>query len=285
MGFYCSLNYQKSRDKHSKEEEVSVIIFYYFQGKKMKISTGVSVLLKDWNSESENPVKRSDPKYKFKNLKLKQRLVELEKIVQNIELNNQIPETTLVKLHLRKEQNRKVVETKKEFDFLILVDEYINTVLSDVRFTSGYRRNVVNSLKQFVYYIKEEVGTSFFPVSDFNEDFQKSYFNFSVEKKNRSNPTIQKQFKHLKSFVKWCFKSGYVNQPLETIKINTNFQKEIMGHGFFVGSDVGGFPLCSERRWHAIDKLTYSLTSLPHPLNPKHSTLNPFHSRFLVSDS
>ena len=67
MGFYYSLNYQKSRDKHSKEEEVSVIIFYYFQGKKMKISTGVSVLLKDWNSESENPVKRSDPKYKFKN--------------------------------------------------------------------------------------------------------------------------------------------------------------------------------------------------------------------------
>ena len=194
----------------------------------MKVTTGVSVRLGDWNPDSENPVRRSDSKYKFKNLQLKQKVVEFEKIIQNIELNGQIPETTLVKLHLKKELNKKVIETKKEFDFLIMVEEYINTVLSDVRFTNGYRRNVVNSLNQFVYYIKEEMGTTFFPISDFDEDFQKGYFNFSVEKKNRSNPTIQKQFKHLKSFVKWCYKNGYVDSPLETIKINTNFQKEII---------------------------------------------------------
>lgn len=194
----------------------------------MKVTTGVAVRLNNWNPNGENPVRRSDSKYKFKNLQLKHKMVELETIIQNIELNGQIPETTLVKLHLKKELNKKEIETKKEFDFLIMVGEYINTVLSDVRFTNGYRRNVVNSLNQFVYYIKEEIGTTFFPITDFTEDFQKRYFNYSVEKKNRSNHTIQKQFKHLKSFVKWCFKNGYVDSPLETIKINTNFQKEII---------------------------------------------------------
>ncbi len=228
MSLYPSLNYQKPKSSYLTQDEIPVVLFYYFKGKKIKISTGVSVRKGDWNPDLENPIKRSDSNHKFKNLQLRQRLVEIEKIVQNIELNGQIPETTLVKLYLKKEENKKVIETKKEFDYFILSEEYKKSVLSDVRFTQGYRRNVVNSFNQFSYYIKDELGMSFFPISDFTDDFQKGYFNYSVEKKERGNSTIQKQFKHLKSFIKWCYKNGYVETPLETIKITTNFEKEII---------------------------------------------------------
>lgn len=228
MSLYLSLNYQKRKSQYETKDEIPVILFYYFNGKKIKISTGVSVRKGNWNPDLENPIKRSDSNHKFKNLQLKQKMVEVEKIIQNIELNGQIPETTLVKLYLKKEDNKKVVETKKEFDFFILCEEYKRTVLSDVRYTYSYRRNVVNTLNQFSYYIKEELESNFFPVSDFGEDFQKGYFNFSVEKKDRNSTTIQKHIKHLKSFVKWCFKSGYVMSPMETIPITTNFDKEII---------------------------------------------------------
>jgi integrase len=228
VSLYLSLNYQKPKSRYFSEEEIPVILFYYHHGKKIKISTGVLVRKDDWNPDLENPIKRSDSNHKFKNLQLKQKMVEVEKIIQNIQLNGQIPETTLVKLYLTKENNKKVVDTKKEFDYFILSEDYKKTVLSDVRFTQGYRRNVINTFNQFNYYLSEELGSKFFPISDFTEDFQKEYFNYSVEKKGRSNPTIQKHFKHLKSFIKWCSKNDYIDKPLETIKITTNFDKEII---------------------------------------------------------
>jgi integrase len=228
VSLYSSLNYQKPKSHYSSEDEIPVIIFYYHQGKKIKLSTGVTVRKGDWNPDLENPIKRSDSNYKFKNLQLKQKMVEVEKIIQNIELNGKIPETTLVKLYLKKILDEKVIDTKKEYDFFLLIKEYEVILKNDTRFTNGYRKHVVNCLIQISDYIREELNSSFYPISSLDEDFQKGYFNYSVTEKKRLNSTIQNHFKRLKSFVKWCYKSGYVTSPLETIPITTNFDKEII---------------------------------------------------------
>ncbi|MDP4934335.1 MAG: Arm DNA-binding domain-containing protein, partial [Salibacteraceae bacterium] len=217
MSLYLSLNYQKRKSQYDSKDEIPVILFYYYNGNKIKISTGVTVRKGDWNPDLENPIKRSDSNYKFKNLQLKQKMVEVEKIIQNIELNGKIPETTLVKLYLKKILDEKVIDTKKEYDFFLLIKEYEVILKNDTRFTNGYRKHVVNCLIQISDYIREELNSSFYPISSLDEDFQKGYFNYSVTEKKRLNSTIQNHFKRLKSFVKWCYKSGYVTSPLETI--------------------------------------------------------------------
>ena len=227
MSLYPSLNYQKTKSRYSTEDEIPVILFYYYKGKKIKISTGVSVRIVDWNTNLENPVKRSDVNSKFKNLLLKQKMVEVEKIIQNIELNGQLPETSLVKLYLNKEDEKRVSDTKKEYDFFLLRKEYEFILKNDSRFTNGYRKHFVSCLDQISDYIREELNFSFYPISNLGKDFQRGYFNYSVTIKKRLNSTIQNHLKRLKSFLKWCYENRFIDRQPESIKITTNFDKEI----------------------------------------------------------
>jgi len=41
MSIHISLSYQKKKEDYNKEEVVGVCLFYYFNKKKIKISTGV----------------------------------------------------------------------------------------------------------------------------------------------------------------------------------------------------------------------------------------------------
>ena len=49
MSIHISLSYQKKKEDYNKEEVVGVCLFYYFNKKKIKISTGVKTKFKDWN--------------------------------------------------------------------------------------------------------------------------------------------------------------------------------------------------------------------------------------------
>jgi hypothetical protein len=62
-----------------------VVLNYFYNGKKLRKSLGIKVLLKDWNEDSkENPVRRTDPDHRSKNLLLKEKLLEMNKIVQGL---------------------------------------------------------------------------------------------------------------------------------------------------------------------------------------------------------
>jgi len=43
MGVYHSIHYVKNKDQYGPNEEVSVVVYYYYKGKKVKWSVGVVV--------------------------------------------------------------------------------------------------------------------------------------------------------------------------------------------------------------------------------------------------
>ncbi len=49
MSIHISLSYQKKKEDYNKEDVLGVCLFYYFNKKKIKISTGVKTKFKDWN--------------------------------------------------------------------------------------------------------------------------------------------------------------------------------------------------------------------------------------------
>ena len=119
---------------------MGVVLNYYYQKKKLRKSIGVEVKLKDWNfDEKENPVRKSDPQHKTKNLFIRQKLVELETIIQKIEINGQFPTVDLVNYHLNKFLERKEETTKKEYDYFVVVDDYIKEIKNE-QITSSLRQ-------------------------------------------------------------------------------------------------------------------------------------------------
>jgi RimJ/RimL family protein N-acetyltransferase len=115
---FYELNTKKSFSSYNRNDEVQVNVRYYFQGKRIKVSTEVSVKIKDWdknwrNRVSKEPIKSSDPQYKEKNLKIKGKLIEVRNTIENLEKDGLIPTTDLVKSHLRENKLKKIKKTLK----------------------------------------------------------------------------------------------------------------------------------------------------------------------------
>jgi hypothetical protein len=53
MGLYYRLDYKKNTSQQFNNEEVRVVIDYYYNGKRTKITTNVSCLVKDWDKNGE----------------------------------------------------------------------------------------------------------------------------------------------------------------------------------------------------------------------------------------
>jgi len=51
MGLYYRLDYKKNTSQQFNNEEVRVVIDYYYNGKRTKITTNVSCLVKDWDKK------------------------------------------------------------------------------------------------------------------------------------------------------------------------------------------------------------------------------------------
>ena len=228
MGLYYSLNFHKPVKEYQKNDELTVVVIYYHDGKKLKISSDIKVQLKDWGGTSTNPIQKSDTDHKSKNILCKSLLSEVEGIIHKIIINGQNPEVSLIKQYLKQVEYKKVTKTRKDVEFSVLFKEYGQQLMEDVVISHNYKRNVINSLNQITYFIKEKYNGIFFLVSNFDEDFQNEYKNYSVESHQRNNVTIQKHIKHLNGFMKWCLKNKYVDYPFTTIKIPTNTDNEVI---------------------------------------------------------
>ena len=136
MKTYYELRIKKSWSSYSPKDELSVIVRYYFQGKKLNTSTGVLCKVKDWDREWRNrvnksPIKSSDPDHKEKNLKIKQKLIEVRNITEKIQKDDLIPSVDLVKSYLRENKVSKVKKSLKKIHFLVLFEMYGKWVNSD----------------------------------------------------------------------------------------------------------------------------------------------------------
>ena len=96
MGLYYRLDHKKNTSLQDKKEEVSVVIDYYYNGKRTKITTGVSCLVKDWDKNwrkktSKNPIKSTDTDHRSKNLLIKNKLDEVNGVVLTIQKQDKEP--------------------------------------------------------------------------------------------------------------------------------------------------------------------------------------------------
>lgn len=252
MKIFYELNTKKSFSSYNRTDEVQVNVRYYFQGKRLAVSSGVSVKIKDWDNNwrkkiSKEPIKVSDKEHKEKNLKIKQKLIEVRNIVDNLEKYDLIPTTDLVKSHLRENKVQKIKKTLKEVHFLVLFEKYEDWVNSD---NFPNRKSYVQSLnppirdiKEFTteYQIKNKV---LLLPSDIDEDFVSGLIKWCY-KRGLQPSTIRKRTKILSMFSTWGRENGhgdfYIKKPKsfspsEEREVICLFRKEVLKlyhfHGF-----------------------------------------------------
>ena len=89
MGLYYRLDFKNNKNHLNQKDSATVIIDYYYKGKRTKVSTGVVCQIKDWDDNwrkktSKDPIKSSDKDYRDKNLLIKNKLDEINGIVLTI---------------------------------------------------------------------------------------------------------------------------------------------------------------------------------------------------------
>ena len=221
MGLYYRLDHKKNTSLQDKKEEVRVVIDYYYNGKRTKITTGVSCLVKDWDKNwrkktSKNPIKTTDKNHREKNLLIRNKLDEVNGIVLTIQKQDKEPIVELVKSYLRKERKEKKDETQKDLHFLPLFVEYEKWIKGEYNpQRDSTKRGVMSSIKQIIEYTSQyqkKNSTLLFP-DEIDRDWIYGFIKWSYEVKGLKPTTINKRIKVLSNFSSWSKE-----------KYNTTFQ-------------------------------------------------------------
>jgi site-specific recombinase XerD len=204
------------KSEYKKSDELPVVLRYYFKGKQLKVTTGIKVKLKDWNSDydrthSKSPVKKSDLESKNKNLELKTKLKEVNDIIHRVKVNGEDElSTDLIKSLLLKNEYKRVQSTLTKVHFTTLFNEYTNWFYSPEYLVITQNRNSYRSA----------LKTSFDDIIDFSNEYQRkekiklllenitlewiSEFLSELEKNKGYLPsTINKRIKVLRLFKTW----------------------------------------------------------------------------------
>lgn len=234
MSVYVSINYQKKKEDYHRDEVVSISVFYYFKGKKLKLNSGVKVKIKDWNHEwlesrDKNPILKTDKEYVSKNIILKQKVSEVENVINKIKLNNQLPVVELVKSYLNKNNKKRRVKTFENLDFFFLLKEYQKSIEENITLRKGYKKSIKSSLeriREFTKHYTKDSNYSFL-ITDIDDEYQKNYLDYSTKRGDQPS-TIRKRLKTLISMINWCRKKGYTNHSMSLIPFNHDFEKEVL---------------------------------------------------------
>ena len=137
MSVYLSPNYTRKKEEYNRNDSVSIYLFYYYKGEKLRIPTNLSVKVKDWDENYRkkkdlNPILKSDPEHVSKNILLKQKISEVNQVIDRIKFNKQIPVKDLVKNHLEGLKRVEIKKTYQNLDLLFLLEEYKNYVKNEI---------------------------------------------------------------------------------------------------------------------------------------------------------
>ena len=234
MSIHISLSYQKKKEEYNKEDVLGVCLFYYFNKKKIKISTGVKTKFKDWNfnwekTHSKEIIKKTDPDSIQKNLLIRQKVKEVEDIIYKINHNYEIPSTDLVKSYLK--SNFKVKEKKsfKQLNFLFIIEEYLKSLDEKSTLRHGYKKTVKSNLKQISNFVSEyqkEVNYQI-TINDIDTEFQNNFLNF-LNDKGEQPSTIRKRFTVLSSLFNWSKDSGYTDLSFKIISFSHDNDRDVI---------------------------------------------------------
>ncbi len=234
MGVYFNLNLKQKKSLYKKDDDISVNVYYYFNKRKLNVSTGVNVKLKDWDenwkkTHSKNPVKPTDEQHKEKNLLIKQKVQEIEKVVHQINLGDEIPSIDLVKSYLKDNNKERVKKSVKKIHFLYLLEEYRKNINKDLVLREGYKKSIrtcLQRIEDFTYDYQKQVGFTLL-ITDIDNNFQESFLKY-LSSLNEQPSTIRKRLKILVSLINWSRERGYTDHIIKVIKFNYDFKRDVI---------------------------------------------------------
>lgn len=215
---YFSLNYRKRKSEYKPNDELMILIRYYHRvngeekGKVLNHSTGIKVKLKDWDvdwekSKKREPIKRTDSNYKEKNLLLKQKERELEKIISRIVINDEVePIPTFVKSVLRKKKVEKRRKTYSEVNFLYMFDQFEKYVLSTYK--PEYKKTIhtqIKYIKEFSEQYEVSENTSLL-IDDIDEEFIRKFIMWCYNNQNLQPSMLKKRLRGFTNFREWMLR-------------------------------------------------------------------------------
>lgn len=232
---YFALIYRKKKSEYRPDDELMITIRYYYKsgkdvkGKVLNHSTGIKVKLKDWDEDWEKrkkrePIKKTDSDYKNKNLLLKQKERDIQKIIDKINFNNEVePVTSLVKSALRQKKVERRKKTYDELSFLLLFEMFEEHVKKN--YNSSYRKIIqtqITYIKEFceLYESKENMTLL---IDDIDEEFIGKFIYWCNENQN-IQPSVLK--KRLRGFSKFRDYMQRVKKQPITLTIPKNIIRE-----------------------------------------------------------
>ena len=232
---YFSLNYRKRKSEYKPTDELTILIRYYHKvngedkGKVLNHSSGIKVKLKDWDenwekSKKREPIKRTDKEYKKKNLLLKGKERELQKIVSRIKLNDEVePLPTLVKGVLRKKNIERRRKTYSETNFLYMFEQFERYVLDTYK--PSYKTTIHTQIKHIrkfseQYEMDENISLL---VDDIDEEFIRKFVMWCYTNQGLQPSVLKKRLRGFTNFREWMLRVQ--KQPI-TLTIPKNIIKE-----------------------------------------------------------
>lgn len=212
--------YLKDPQKKIKQsEQVETVIFLAFsygykifdangkeKYKRLKYSTGISVLPNQWN-----PIKQRVKKSSFIDFQsINTKLDNLEALLKKIELSNRKapPDKLRELMNIELKNDKKIIVTLNSF-----IDSYINEAIAGTRLTvkgTKYKKGTIKAVKGFKsifgkYQEDRNISLSF---DDINLDFYNDFLLY-LTTKNYSPNTIGRHIKHLKVIMHEARDLGY----------------------------------------------------------------------------
>ena len=196
------------RDKNTKGKTL-VVLLYSFDSKRIRISTGISCYVKNWNFNKQRIYERFDiPYYREHN----QHFTTLESTIYALQnelnvANNKVSESLFKELLLQRLDNGN--KPKNLLSFWMYFDQFIEAKKREIKDIGDYDK----ALRKHLKIVEDQQGieltlTNLERKSDFLAAFDR-YLGYDA--KNRKGEqglsinTIGKQYKNLKVFLNWCF--------------------------------------------------------------------------------
>ena len=196
------------RDKNTKGKTL-VVLLYSFDSKRIRISTGISCYVKNWNFNKQRIYERFDiPYYREHN----QHFTTLESNIYALQnelniANTKVSEFLFKELLLQRLDNGN--KPKNLLSFWMYFDQFIEAKKREIKDVGDYDKTLRKHLK----IVEDQQGieltlTNLERKSDFLAAFDR-YLGYDA--KNRKGEqglsinTIGKQYKNLKVFLNWCF--------------------------------------------------------------------------------
>lgn len=226
--------FKKKKELYLKNDEVQIYLIYTYDRRKLRVSTGVTVKIKDWDEEwinkrKPNPILKSDPNNQVKNILIKQKYNELIRVIDEIKINKQIPIIELVKSKLKGIEKVDRKKTFENIDFLVILREYKSYIDNEVTLRKGYKNSInssISKIEEFTNIYQNQIKYTLL-ITDIDDDYQKSFLKH-FSKKGDQPSTIRKNLKTLVSLINWSVKKEYTTQKISLIQFNHDFDKDVL---------------------------------------------------------